>query len=48
MYVKGVSTRDATVVAEFSLEGLSSTQVSRAAALPDKALQTWSPAGCAA
>ena len=36
MYVKGVSTRDAAkVMAEFGLEGLSSTQVSRAAALLD-------------
>jgi transposase-like protein len=42
MYVKGVSTRDAArVMAEFGLEGLSSTQVSRAAALLDEELQAW-------
>jgi putative transposase len=42
MYVKGVSTRDAAkVMAEFGLEGLSSTQVSRAAALLDDELQAW-------
>jgi transposase-like protein len=40
MYVKGVSTRDAArVMAEFGLEGLSSTQVSRAAALLDDELR---------
>jgi putative transposase len=39
MYIKGVSTRDAArVMAEFGLEGLSSTQVSRAAALLDEEL----------
>lgn len=42
MSVKGVSTRDAArVMAEFGLEGLSSTQVSRAAALLDEELQAW-------
>jgi putative transposase len=42
MYVKGVSTRDAArVMAEFGLEGLSSTQVSRAAALLDDELRAW-------
>jgi putative transposase len=42
MYVKGVSTRDAArVMAEFGLDGLSSTQVSRAAALLDDELQAW-------
>jgi putative transposase len=42
MYVKGVSTRDAArVMAEFGLDGLSSTQVSRAAALLDEELQAW-------
>ena len=42
MDVKGVSTRDAAkVMAEFGLEGLSSTQVSRAAALLDGELQAW-------
>jgi putative transposase len=42
MYVKGVSTRDAArVMAEFGLEGLSSTQVSRAAALLDEELRAW-------
>jgi transposase-like protein len=42
MYVKGVSTRDAArVMAEFGLEGLASTQVSRAAALLDEELQAW-------
>jgi transposase-like protein len=39
MYVKGVSTRDAAkVMADFGLESLSSTQVSRAAALSDEEL----------
>jgi putative transposase len=42
MYVQGVSTRDAAkVMAEFGLERLSSTQVSRAAALLDSELQAW-------
>ncbi len=42
MYVKGVSTRDAAkVMAEFGLKSLSSTQVSRAAALLDEELQAW-------
>jgi putative transposase len=42
MYVKGVSTRDAAkIMAEFGLDGLSSTQVSRAAALLDDELQAW-------
>jgi putative transposase len=42
MYVKGVSTRDAArVMAEFGLEGLSSTQVSRAARLLDDELEAW-------
>jgi putative transposase len=42
MYVKGVSTRDVEkVLAEFGIEGLSSTQVSRAAALLDVDLKAW-------
>ena len=42
MYVKGVSTREAeTVMREFGLEGLSSTQVSRAAKLLDDELEAW-------
>jgi transposase-like protein len=42
MYVKGVSTRDAEkVMAEFGLKSLSSSQVSRAAALLDKELEAW-------
>ncbi len=42
MYVKGVSTRDAEkVMAEFGLESLSSSQVSRAAALLDEELEAW-------
>ena len=42
MYVKGVSTRDVEkVLAEFGIEGLSSTQVSRAAALLDADLEAW-------
>jgi putative transposase len=42
MYVQGVSTRDAAkVMAEFGLESLSSTQVSRAAALLDTELEEW-------
>jgi len=42
MYVKGVSTRDAAkVMAEFGLKSLSSTQVSRAAALLDEELRAW-------
>jgi putative transposase len=42
MYVKGLSTRDAArVMAEFGLEGLSSTQVSRAARLLDDELEAW-------
>ena len=40
MYVKGVSTRDVEkVLKEFGIEGLSSTQVSRAAALLDADLE---------
>jgi transposase-like protein len=42
MYVKGVSTRDAeTVMREFGIESLSSTQVSRAAKLLDDELEAW-------
>ena len=42
MEVQGVSTRDAAkVMAEFGLERLSSSQVSRAAALLDTELQAW-------
>ena len=42
MYVKGVSTRDVEkVLAEFGIEGLSSTQVSRAASLLDTDLDAW-------
>ena len=42
MYVKGVSTRDVEgVLAEFGLESLSSTQVSRAAKLLDEELEAW-------
>src|SRR5512147_223559 len=42
MYMQGVSTRDvATVMAEFGLKSLSSTQVSRAAALLDEELAAW-------
>lgn len=42
MYVKGVSTRDVeAVLAEFGLESLSSTQVSRAAKLLDTELDAW-------
>ena len=42
MYVKGVSTRDVEkVLAEFGIEGLSSTQVSRAAAMLDAELEAW-------
>jgi putative transposase len=42
MYVKGVSTRDVeAVLAEFGLESLSSTQVSRAAKLLDSELDAW-------
>ena len=42
MYVKGVSTRDAAqVMREFGLKSLSSTQVSRAAALLDEELAAW-------
>ena len=49
MYVKGVSTRAVEkVLAEFGIEGLSSTQVSRAAALLDDELEAWRdrPLGC--
>ena len=49
MYVKGVSTRHVEkVLAEFGIEGLSSTQVSRAAALLDADLKAWRqrPLGC--
>jgi transposase-like protein len=42
MYVKGVSTRAVEkVLAEFGIEGLSSMQVSRAAALLDDELEAW-------
>jgi len=42
MYVKGVSTRDVEkVLKEFGIEGLSSTQVSRASALLDADLEAW-------
>ena len=42
MYVKGVSTRDVEkVLREFGIEGMSSTQVSRATALLDGELQAW-------
>lgn len=42
MVVQGVSTRDAAkVMKEFGLESLSSTQVSRAAALLDEKLEAW-------
>lgn len=42
MYVKGVSTRDAEkVMAEFGLESLSSSQVSRCSALLDQELEAW-------
>ena len=42
MYGQGVSTRDAAkVMAEFGLKSLSSTQVSRAAALLDEELRAW-------
>ena len=42
MYVKGVSTRAVEkVLAEFGIEGLSSTQVSRAAKLLDADLDAW-------
>jgi len=42
MYVKGVSTRDAeAVMAQFGIDSLSSTQVSRAARLLDQELDAW-------
>jgi putative transposase len=42
MYIQGVSTRDVEkVMAEFGLESLSSSQVSRAAALMDAELEAW-------
>ncbi|MCX5764794.1 MAG: IS256 family transposase [Gemmatimonadetes bacterium] len=42
MYVKGVSTRDVeAVLAEFGIESLSSSQVSRAAKLLDTELDAW-------
>lgn len=42
MYIQGVSTRDVEkVMAEFGLESLSSTQVSRASALLDEELEAW-------
>ena len=42
MYVQGVSTRDVEkVLKEFGIEGLSSTQVSRAMALLDPDLEAW-------
>ena len=49
MYVKGVSTRSVEkVLAEFGIEGLSSMQVSRAAAMLDEELEAWRnrPLGC--
>ena len=49
MYVKGVSTRAVEkVLKEFGIEGLSSTQVSRAAKLLDEDLEAWRnrPLGC--
>lgn len=42
MYIQGVSTRDVEkVMAEFGLESLSSSQVSRATALLDGELEAW-------
>lgn len=42
MYIKGVSTRDVeAVMAEFGIESLSSSQVSRATRLLDEELQAW-------
>ena len=42
MYIQGVSTRDVEkVMAEFGLDSLSSSQVSRAAALLDAELEAW-------
>ena len=42
MYVKGVSTRDvADILNKFGIEGLSSTQVSRASKLLDHELEQW-------
>jgi len=42
MYIKGVSTRDVeAVMAEFGIESLSSSQVSRATKLLDEELQAW-------
>ena len=42
MYIKGVSTRDVeAVMAEFGIESLSSSQVSRATKLLDAELQAW-------
>lgn len=42
MYVKGVSTRDvADIMDKFGIDGLSSTQVSRASKLLDHELQQW-------
>jgi transposase-like protein len=42
MYIKGVSTREVEVVMrEFGIESLSSSQVSRAAALLDDDLEAW-------
>ena len=42
MYIKGVSTRDVeAVMAEFGIESLSSSQVSRATKLLDEDLQAW-------
>jgi transposase-like protein len=42
MYIQGVSTRDVEkVMAEFGLESLSSSQVSRAATLMDAELEAW-------
>lgn len=42
MYIKGVSTRDVeAIMAEFGIESLSSSQVSRAAKLLDEELEAW-------
>jgi len=42
MYIQGVSTRDVEkVMAEFGLDSLSSSQVSRAAAMLDEELEAW-------
>ena len=42
MYIKGVSTREVeAVMREFGIESISSSQVSRAAALLDDELEAW-------